>query len=193
MCLELAACAGAFALLSGGNPAPRLAPVVHVDRLFSRRDTSTVSQRPRSFFAGPLRQNQQDVCAYSWTYDWSVQFGSVTAARVLLMHHPDVFAGGEREEEESRKVPRLLELVVPLVASAVSDKHSVLQMNGLRCMAELFRCGSVVRFGVVALPCQAHGFGYCPRAWWPVPVWRRAWDRKPASSSKRKICSKTWL
>lgn len=65
------------------------------------------------------------------------------AARTVLVQHPEVF-NTEKEEEgnkaEARNgVPGLLGVVVSLVASAVSDKRSVVQTNGLRCMAELFR------------------------------------------------------
>lgn len=70
--------------------------------------------------------------------DWSGRFSAVTASRNLLAHHPSVFDGVEGEGggvEESR----LLDVVVPLLVSAVSAKRSVLRMNGLRCEAELFR------------------------------------------------------
>lgn len=92
--------------------------------------------------AGPLRQNQQGVRTQFGGDDRSDLFGAVSKARTLVAHHPEVFGAGEREEEgeEEGGVPGLLAVVVSLVANAVSDTCSALQMNGLMCMAELFRC-----------------------------------------------------
>ena len=64
----------------------------------------------------------------------------MSAARTLLAHHPEVF----QRQAEAGAGAGLLSMVVSLVASAVSHKRSALQTNGLRCMAELFRCVFVV-------------------------------------------------
>ena len=85
--------------------------------------------------------NRQVVRTQFEAGNWSGRFGAVAAARTLLVHHPTVFDGGQGEDEGGENgIPRLIEVVVPLVASAVSHKRSVVQTNGLRCLAELFRC-----------------------------------------------------
>ncbi|CAN0318694.1 unnamed protein product, partial [Pylaiella littoralis] len=60
---------------------------------------------------------------------WACLFDVVSSVRTLLVHHQEVFQEQEREE-----VPRLLGVVVPLVATAVSHRRSVVQTNGLRCL-----------------------------------------------------------
>lgn len=85
------------------------------------------------------------VHAHSGSGEWSDRFRAVTATRTLLAHHITVFDGGQAGEgggEEEDGVQALLAVVVGLVASAASDARSVLRTNGLRCMAELFRCVS---------------------------------------------------
>ncbi len=68
--------------------------------------------------------------------DWAGLFRAVSSARTLLAGHPEVFGGGHEGNEAGRG---LLDVVVPLLASAVSSRRSVVQTNGLRCLAELFR------------------------------------------------------
>ncbi|CAB1106269.1 unnamed protein product [Ectocarpus sp. CCAP 1310/34] len=65
--------------------------------------------------------------------DWASLFAAVSSARVLLLHHRDVFG---REYEG----PGLIGQLVSLVADAVSNRRSVVQTNGLRCLGEMFRC-----------------------------------------------------
>ena len=68
--------------------------------------------------------------------DWAALYGAVSAARTLLVHHPDVFGADETTEG----TPGLVNLVVTVVVDAVSHNRSVVQSSGLRCFQELFRC-----------------------------------------------------
>lgn len=68
--------------------------------------------------------------------DWARLFSAVSSVRTLLSHHPEVF-----QEERTKEVPGLLGVVVGLMASAVPHRRSVVQTNGLRCLADTFRCG----------------------------------------------------
>lgn len=85
--------------------------------------------------------------------DWAGRCGAVAAVRTLLAHHADVFAG----KEEDNGIPGLLRVVVPLVVSAVADRRSAVQTNGLRCVAELFRCVFAIGEFCPLPQSQAHG------------------------------------
>ncbi|CAM9627864.1 unnamed protein product [Ectocarpus fasciculatus] len=65
--------------------------------------------------------------------DWASLFAAVSSARTLLLHHGDVLG---REDGG----PGLMGRLVSLVADAVSNRRSVVQTNGLRCLGELFSC-----------------------------------------------------
>lgn len=81
-------------------------------------------------------------------YDWAGLFAAVSSARTLLLHHRDVL---EREDGG----PGLIARLVSLVTDAVSNRRSVVQTNGLRCLGELFRCVLVV----VVLACDVEDVG----------------------------------
>ncbi|CAN0121349.1 unnamed protein product, partial [Ectocarpus fasciculatus] len=65
--------------------------------------------------------------------DWASLFAAVSSARTLLLHHGDVLGGEDGG-------PGLMGRLVSLVADAVSNRRSVVQTNGLRCLGELFSC-----------------------------------------------------
>ncbi|CBJ34120.1 hypothetical protein Esi_1052_0001 [Ectocarpus siliculosus] len=65
--------------------------------------------------------------------DWASLFAAVSSARTLVLHHRDMF-GGENGG------PGLIGRLVSLVADAVSNRRSVVQTNGLRCLGEMFSC-----------------------------------------------------
>ena len=75
--------------------------------------------------------------------DWASFFAAVSSARTLLLHHRDELEG---EDGGPRSIGRL----VSLVADAVSNRRSVVQTNGLRCLGELFKCV----LDVVVLACD---------------------------------------
>ena len=70
--------------------------------------------------------------------EWADVFRAVSSARTLLAHHSEAFEGEKGRGEEGDR--GLLGMTVSLAASAASSRRSVVQTNGLRCMAELFRC-----------------------------------------------------
>ncbi|CAN0354425.1 unnamed protein product [Ectocarpus sp. 6 AP-2014] len=65
--------------------------------------------------------------------DWASLFAAVSSARTLLLHHRDMFGGEDGG-------PGLIGRLVSLVADAVSNRRSVVQTNGLRCLGEMFSC-----------------------------------------------------
>ncbi|CAN0354348.1 unnamed protein product, partial [Ectocarpus sp. 6 AP-2014] len=65
--------------------------------------------------------------------DWACLFAAVSSARTLLLHHRDMFGGEDGG-------PGLIGRLVSLVADAVSNRRSVVQTNGLRCLGEMFSC-----------------------------------------------------
>ncbi|CAM9942209.1 unnamed protein product, partial [Ectocarpus sp. 12 AP-2014] len=65
--------------------------------------------------------------------DWASLFAAVSSARTLLLHHRD-----ELGAEDGG--PGMIGRLVSLVADAVSNRRSVVQTNGLRCLGEMFRC-----------------------------------------------------
>ncbi|CAN0485215.1 unnamed protein product, partial [Ectocarpus sp. 8 AP-2014] len=73
--------------------------------------------------------------------EWASLFAAVSSARTLLLHHRDVFGGEDGG-------PGLIGRLVSLVADAVSNRRSVVQTNGLRCLGEMFSC--VVGKGMTA-------------------------------------------
>ncbi|CAN0548640.1 unnamed protein product, partial [Ectocarpus sp. 12 AP-2014] len=73
--------------------------------------------------------------------DWASLFAAVSSARTLLLHHRD-----ELGAEDGG--PHLIGRLVSLVADAVSNRRSVVQTNGLRCLGEMFSC--VVGKGMTA-------------------------------------------
>ncbi|CAN0263485.1 unnamed protein product, partial [Ectocarpus sp. 13 AM-2016] len=73
--------------------------------------------------------------------DWASLFAAVSSARTLLLHHRDVFGAEDGG-------PGLVARLVSLVADTVSNRRSVVQTNGLRCLGEMFSC--VVGIGMTA-------------------------------------------
>ncbi|CAN0265478.1 unnamed protein product [Ectocarpus sp. 4 AP-2014] len=88
-----------------------------------------------------VSQDLEAVQATVGVKDWAGLFAAVSSARALLLHHRDVL-----EAEDGG--PRLIGRLVSLVADAVSNRRSIVQMNGLRCLGEMFSC--VVGKGMTA-------------------------------------------
>lgn len=106
----------------------------------------------------PICRAKQVVRTLSEAKDWAGLFRAVSSARTLLAHHPEVFGGGGEGDRE------LVRIAVSLAAAASSSRRSAVQTNGLRCSAELFRCGFVVR-RVGLRCCRAFGLVYLEVSW----------------------------
>ncbi|CBJ33911.1 conserved unknown protein [Ectocarpus siliculosus] len=80
-----------------------------------------------------VSKDLEAVRTHSGVTDWASLFAAVSSARTLVLHHRDMFGGEDGG-------PGLIGRLVSLVADAVSNRRSVVQTNGLRCLGEMFSC-----------------------------------------------------